>query len=218
MRFPEFFERAPVVRVRDPLAAMLGAPGDGVIEYRYADAVRLAGHSCPTVASAFLMGRAALGALYPSGLPERGSVAVRMPAPEHQGTIGVTAQVLTLLTGAAADNGFKGLGGRFARHGLLTFEPSGTDAVVFQRIDNRAAVAVAVDAGVVPADPAQRDLFGVVMQGAADAGQLATFGAAFQSRVRRLLLEHADDPSVIHVHEWELAERHETISSAEMSH
>src|SRR5690606_32258219 len=41
MRFPEFFERAPVVRVRDPLAAMLGAPGDGVIEYRYADAVRL---------------------------------------------------------------------------------------------------------------------------------------------------------------------------------
>ena len=53
--FPEFFDSAPVVRVRDPLAAFLGAARDGVLEYRYADAVKLAGHSCPTVASAFLM-------------------------------------------------------------------------------------------------------------------------------------------------------------------
>lgn len=62
MQFPDFFEAAPRITVRDPLARFLGAAEDGIIEYRYADAVRLAGHSCPTVASAYLMTRAALGA------------------------------------------------------------------------------------------------------------------------------------------------------------
>ncbi|MHB8425520.1 MAG: hypothetical protein ACYDB9_10305 [Gammaproteobacteria bacterium] len=40
------------------------------------DAVRLTGHSCPTVARAFLMTRAALGALYADKLPVRGEIQV----------------------------------------------------------------------------------------------------------------------------------------------
>jgi hypothetical protein len=60
MHFPEFFEIAPRITIHDPLAAFLGAAADGIIEYCYADAVKLAGHSCPTVASAYLMTRAAL--------------------------------------------------------------------------------------------------------------------------------------------------------------
>ena len=106
MNFPDFYEKAPVVRTRDPFAAMLGAARDGMLEYCYVDAVRLAGHSCPTVAGAFLVGRAALAALYPDEPAERGNIAVHMPAPEHEGVTGVMAQVLTLLTGAASDNGF----------------------------------------------------------------------------------------------------------------
>lgn len=50
MSFPAFFDDAPEIRVRDPLAAFLGSAEDGVMTYRYADAVRLAGHSCPVVA------------------------------------------------------------------------------------------------------------------------------------------------------------------------
>ena len=46
--FPTFFAQAPTVRVRDPLARFLGAAAGGILEYHYADAVRLAGHSCPT--------------------------------------------------------------------------------------------------------------------------------------------------------------------------
>lgn len=72
MSFPAFFDAAPVVRMRDPLAALLGTAVGGVMDYHYADAVRLSGHSCPTVAGAFLAGRAALAALYPDTLPERG--------------------------------------------------------------------------------------------------------------------------------------------------
>src|SRR3546814_4436243 len=64
MGFPAFFDDAPVLRLRDRLSELLGATPDGVIEYRYADAVRLAGHSCPTVAGAWLCARAGLRALY----------------------------------------------------------------------------------------------------------------------------------------------------------
>ncbi|MEO8803641.1 MAG: hypothetical protein ABI304_00595 [Rudaea sp.] len=200
MGFPAFFEHAPVVRVRDPLAELLGAADDGIIEYRYADAVRLAGHSCPTVAGAFLMARAALLALFPDELPQRGSVAVRIPAPEDSGTTGVVAQVLTLLTGAAAENGFKGLGGRFARNGLLEFAAveSGS-AITFQRTDTGASVSVDLDFASVPPDPAQRALLTAILQDRADADQRKAFGAAWQDRVRRLLTEHANDAQVIRV-------------------
>ena len=57
MDFPEFFDKAPVVSLRDPLAVFLGASGSGKFTYSYADAVKLAGHSCPTVAGAYLMVR-----------------------------------------------------------------------------------------------------------------------------------------------------------------
>jgi len=197
---PDFFAQAPVVRVRDRLADLLGAAADGVMEYRYADAVRLAGHSCPTVAGAFLLGRAALMTLYPDELPERGGVSLRMPAPVDDGVTGVTAQVLTLLTGAAGDNGFHGLGGRHVRSGLLDYAgtPEG-GPILFRRNDTGAAVALTLDLSGVPPEPAQRALMGPVLQGTADAAQRRAFGAAWQARVRRLLLEHADDPAVIRV-------------------
>ena len=35
MPYPEFFDAAPRIAVRDPLAAFLGAADDGVIEYGY---------------------------------------------------------------------------------------------------------------------------------------------------------------------------------------
>ena len=53
MAFPEFFARVPAVTLRDPLAELLGAAEGGLIEYRFADAVKLTGHSCPTVAGAW---------------------------------------------------------------------------------------------------------------------------------------------------------------------
>lgn len=173
MGFPAFFEKAPVIRMRDPLAAFLGACDDGVIEYCYADAVRLAGHSCPTVAGSYLMGRAAVNALYPDELPERGGIGVQMPAPENEGTTGVIAQVLTLLTGATADNGFKGLAGRFARNHLMAFAAvdNNVDAVEFFRLDNNVGVTVALDVGPVPVDPSLRELMMPAVHGQADAAQ-----------------------------------------------
>jgi hypothetical protein len=63
MPHPEFFDAVPRLRMHDPLAQFLGASDDGMIEYGYGDAVKLAGHSCPTVASAYGLTRLALRAL-----------------------------------------------------------------------------------------------------------------------------------------------------------
>ena len=71
MEFPGFFAEAPSISLRDPLAQFLGASKSGMITYAYVDAVRLAGHSCPTVAGAYLMVRRGLQLPYDSEMPER---------------------------------------------------------------------------------------------------------------------------------------------------
>jgi hypothetical protein len=69
-----FFDDVPRLRVRDPLAKLLGCSQGGVFEYGFADAVRLTGHSCPTVAAAYWLTCLSLARLYPNQLPERGRV------------------------------------------------------------------------------------------------------------------------------------------------
>lgn len=74
MSFPAFFDAVPRFKMRDPLAEFLGAAEGGVLEYAYVDVVKLAGHSCPTVAAAYVLGCRALVALYPDSIPERGGM------------------------------------------------------------------------------------------------------------------------------------------------
>lgn len=197
--FPEFFDAAPRIAVRDPLANFLGAARDGVIEYRYTDAVKLAGHSCPTVASTWLMVRAALRALYPDALPERGGLRVELREDRLEGTTGVVASVATLLTGATQDTGFKGIGGRFDRRGLLFLGVDIPGQIRLTRTDNGAAAAVHARLDRVPADPRVLALLRACLAETATAEEARLFRSLWQDRVRRLLLEHADDPEVVPV-------------------
>lgn len=199
MAFPDFFDQAPAIRVRDGLAETLGASDDGIIDYHYADAVRLAGHSCPTVAGTWLCARAGLLALYGEEIPERGEVSVFLDGSEDAGVTGVMGQVLTLVTGAAAANGFKGLAGRHVRNELLHYGRGDVRGIRMQRNDTGATVEVDLDTSPVPPDPRQRLLIQLVLTDQADAAQRREFGMLWQDRVRRLLLEHADDPAVIRV-------------------
>lgn len=199
MAFPDFFAEVPPLRLHDGLAQVLGAASDGVIEYYYADAVRLAGHSCPTVAGGWLSARAALRHLYDDDLPERGGVSVYLDGAEDAGVTGVIAQVLTLVTGAAADNGFKGLGGRHARNDLLHYATEGVAGIRFCRNDTGHTVEVQFDPSTVSPDPMQRMLIPLILTGQADDAQRREFGRQWQERVRRLLLLHADDPAVVQV-------------------
>jgi len=111
MQLQPFFNQAPSIQLYDPLAQFLGATPDGVLEYHYADAVKLCGHSCPTVASAWLMVIKALAALYsPDELPERGNIEISMSGERDAGVTGVIASVAQLITGAAPETGFGGIG------------------------------------------------------------------------------------------------------------
>lgn len=192
MPFPFFFDAVPRITVYDPLAALLGA-GDGLIEYGYADVVRLAGHSCPTVAGTYLMTLTALRALYPGVTPHRGGVRVDLRDAEHDGVTGVMAAVAQLITGAAGAGGFKGLAGRHERAGLLGFGLGGAADMVVTRLDSGDAVEVWMDTGAVPADPRMGPLLRSILAGAATAEATAEFGALWQGRVRRILLDHADE-------------------------
>ncbi|MEO8778450.1 MAG: hypothetical protein ABI389_07230 [Rhodanobacter sp.] len=198
MHYPAFFDQAPVITMRDPLADLLGAADDGLIDYHYIDAVRLAGHSCPTVAGAYLMARAALRTLYPDGPAERGGVTVDMPGAESDGVNGVITQVFTLITGAAADNGFHGIAGRFERHSLLSFSAAaGHPNLQVHRRDTGQGVSVELDMASVPAAANLRPLLGAALDPQATTQQRAAFAQAWQGRVKCLLLEHADDPDVV---------------------
>ncbi|HET6726145.1 MAG TPA: hypothetical protein VFH85_09090 [Gammaproteobacteria bacterium] len=202
---PYFFTFAPTILVHDPLAGFLGAAEDGLIEYQYVDAVTLAGHSCPTVAAAFLMTRAALRALYKGEVPERGAVRVEWRDDRAAGVTGVMANVASLITGAADNAGFKGIGGRFERCGLLAFNVPMDGEVRFTRLATGDEVEVSACLDPVPMEPRVRALLPRCLGGEATADEQAEFRLLWQTRVRTLLLQHADDPQVIVVRRTESA-------------
>lgn len=199
MQFPEFFQRVPRFRARDPLADILGAAQDGVLEYGYDDAVRLAGHSCPTVASAYVLASRAMAMLYREGVPERGGVSVAFADDLEQGVTGVIASVFGLLTGAAHEGGFKGLGGRFVRRGLQQFGAGIPLSVRLTRIDTGEAVDAAADLSRIPAHADMSLLMGRCIRDEADAVERRRFGQLWQERVARILLEHWQDDEVFHL-------------------
>lgn len=196
MGFPAFFDAVPGIMLRDPLAEFLGAAEGGLIEYRYADAVRLAGHSCPTVAAAYAMTRRALAFLHPDDLPQRGGIRVDFRADRLSGVTGVIASVVTLITGATHDNGFKGLAGQFDRRKLMYFLADISEEMRFTRLDTGAAVDVRAELGNVPFAPQTPALMQKCLDGSATPGETAEFRECWQARVRALLLEHGDDPEV----------------------
>ena len=196
MTFPAFFEQVPHITLRDPLAELLGSVEGGRLTYGYADAARLAGHSCPTVASAYWLGVRAIHALYGEAMPQRGDIAVDLREPYEAGTTGVVASVLGLLTGAASDGGFAGLGGQFVRRGLLQFNVPIKSELRFTRTDTGQSILAQSRAHSVPGDPQIMRLMQMCLAGTASEAQRAEFGRLWQERVRRILLEHAFDDAV----------------------
>lgn len=197
--FPSFFDEAPTVTMRDPLAGFLGSAPDGVMEYCYADAVRLAGHSCPTVAGTYLMILHGLSALYGDQIPVRGEIEVAMADSRDAGTTGVMASVAQLITGAAPETGFGGLAGRFDRRDLLSFDQPVQGIMGLRRQDTGAGVEVQFDASVVPWPVGLRALMSKAVEGQATPDELTLFGELWQGRVREILVEHADDAQMIQV-------------------
>jgi formylmethanofuran dehydrogenase subunit E len=196
VRTPAFFGQVRRLTVHDPLAEFLGATENGVIEYCYADTVKLAGHSCPTVAAAYWMTLKALTSLYPDGLPQRGGVKVEFSQDQLSGVTGVIANVVSMLTGATFDTGFKGIAGQFDRRNLLYFSANVAEEIRFTRIDSGQAVDVAARLQGVPFAPQTSELMQKCLAGIATPTEVVQFRENWQARVRALLLEHGDDDLV----------------------
>ena len=199
MHTPAFFDAVPAIVVADPLAETLGTAEGGLIEYRYVDAVKLAGHSCPTVAGAWLMTRAALARLYPGETPRRGEIRVELRQAVDEGVAGVIASVAGLVTGAANVGGFKGLAGRFGRQGLLRFGVAMQGEIRFTRLDTGQAVELAHRPQAVPRPATLSALMQKALTPGADRATRKAFADAWQGWVRTMLVEHADDPALISV-------------------
>lgn len=196
-------DAAPVIRVFDPLADLLGAAPDGVIDYAYDDAVRLAGHSCAAVAGAWLMLAAGLDWLHEDELPRRGGIEVHLRDSPGQGTTGVIAAIAGLVTGAAAEGGFHGIGPAHLhdRRGLLRFDAAIDGVIGLRRRDTGAGVVLDIDTGLVPHDPALAGLMPQALAPLADAALRRRFARLWQDRVRRLFAMGAD-PRLIHIYDW----------------
>ncbi|HUH58615.1 MAG TPA: hypothetical protein VL001_00915 [Candidimonas sp.] len=196
MSFPSFFDTAQRITMQDPLAQFLGAAQDGLIEYSYTDVVKLAGHSCPTVAGAYLMTLKALKHLYGDDVPQRGDITVRFRDDQVNGVTGVIANVVGFITGGTTDNGFKGLAGKFDRRDRLVFNAPIETELEFQRNDTGAKCGVDFHAAVVPASPDLMPALHRVMAGSATADERLRFGQAWQQRVGQILAD-ADRPGLI---------------------
>lgn len=198
MTFPSFFADVQPIVMHDRLAEFLGAADAGIIEYRYVDAVRLAGHSCPTVAGAYLLTRRALAVLYADKLPERGEIEVVSRGAQDAGVAGVTGTVIGLITGAAGVGGFKGIGGLFSRRNLLDFDaPDLPGDIGFTRRDNGDTLTATLHLERVAPDPRVGPLLQRLLSGERDPVVAEAFAGLWQDRVRRILIDHGDDPELV---------------------
>lgn len=200
-RFPEFFADAPTILMQDPLADFLGAAAGGLIEYRYEDAVKLCGHSCPTVAGAYLMVVKGLKALYGDDIPQRGSIEVGMQGARDEGTVGVTASVAQLITGAAPETGFGGIGpqARFARRDSLVFGADISGTLALRRRDTGQTVSVRINSHLAPFADEMKTVMPKAVSGSAAPEELQRFGRLWQARVKAFLIDLADDPIFVEV-------------------
>lgn len=151
MKYPSFFDDIEPIILKDDLSLTLDVFEDGIVEFNYLDLVKCAGHSCPTVAGAYLCTLYGLKKLYENETPKRGEIKVEFKEGIEDGVAGVIANVISNITGATTNNGFKGLNGRFNRCNLMFFNSDITSNVRFTRIDSEKSVDVYYDPSKVKA-------------------------------------------------------------------
>jgi hypothetical protein len=192
----DFFGQVEPIKMKDPLAVALGAMDkDEPFIYRYEDAVKTAGHSCPAVSGAYRLTQTALKHLYGDEIPSRGDIKVTFRGGIEYKVNGPISQVVTLITGAAGESGFHGLGGgRFNRNNLLTFDanseaPAGAIcSAVFERIDNGKSVEVSYNNSMLPGNPKMGELMPLAVSGTGTDEEIKEFGILWHDRVKMVLL------------------------------
>jgi hypothetical protein len=186
MKHPTFFEKIETIKLQDDLSNFLGTFEDGYVEFTYLDIVKSAGHSCPTVLGAYLMASEGLKALYKNEIAKRGEIMVEFAQNENEGVAGVIANVITNITGATVNLGFKGIAGDYDRRNLMQFEAPIKSNVKFTRKDCNDSVDVFYDPSSIPGDPKISMLMQLILQENATSAQQKEFGILWQQRVEAI--------------------------------
>jgi len=197
MLTPSFFQSVSTITMYDPLAEVLGAAQDGIMTYEYSDVVKLAGHSCPTVAGVYLMLQEGLKALYDHETPIRGDIRVFMKGKLGEGIVGVMANIASLITGATDTSGFHGLGGKFDRRNLLVYEADIDGEISLERVDNGSRITLSYHPEVVSSDSRMQMWLKMIMNDQADFEIKQEFKSAWQDRVKRILIDNINNPDLI---------------------
>ncbi len=199
MLYPKFFDEVESILLYDPLADFLGAIEAGAIEITYLDVVKFAGHSCPTVAGAYLMSKVALERLFMDALPIRGEIALYVKGKKSEGVNGVIGNTIAYICGVSDEAGFKGIGNRFNRSNKLFFDADIRGEVKFVRLDNHNSIEVAYDPSIVPPDPKMKSLMQKILQQSATLEERKEFQKLWQQRVATILLEKDLLPKLIKI-------------------
>jgi len=188
MSYLTFYSKVTPIKLYDPLSEFLGAMHKGHLDINYLDCVKLAGHSCPTVAGAYLMAAKGLDALYGSNLPVRGEIKLEIKNAKEEGVTGVTATIIAFIIGAGDTGGFKGIQGHFSRNALIHYNTPMEGAVKLTRLDTNESVTLRYDPSSILPDASMQALMGKSLQGVATEEEKATFGKLWQKRVEEILL------------------------------
>ena len=197
MKYPSFFNDVEKITLQDPLSSFLGSFENGIIDFTYTDVVKSAGHSCPTVAGAYLITLKALKALYKDDIPQRGSIKVLFNENALEGVAGVIAMVVTNITGATENTGFKGIGANFNRTGLMAFEQDISGSARFIRIDTGKSVDIFYNPGIIPPAQEMGYLMQKIQMKSATPDEKKQFGNLWQQRVKKILIDNIDNEALI---------------------
>ncbi len=192
MNYPNFFDDIETIKLQDNLSNFLGTFRDGMVEFNYLDIVKSAGHSCPTVAGAYLMTLEGLKALYPNEIPKRGEIVVSFKEDSLDGVAGVIASVVTQITGATEKLGFKGINGNFVRYNLMRFNDNINSNMKLQRIDTGKTVEIIYNPNSIKSDSRQTELMQKIMKNSASKDEKELFGILWQKRVEDIFLNIKD--------------------------
>jgi hypothetical protein len=202
MKYPPFYEKIPPVTLHDPLSEFLGAFEKGKMEISYLDCVKLAGHSCPTVAGAYLMAKLGLEKLYKEALPQRGSIKVEMKESRDEGVTGVTCNIISFIVGASDTSGFKGIQGNFSRNNLVSYDVAMDAEVKLTRLDTMQSVTLSYDPAPIQAHKQMMPLMKKNLQGIASDEEKTLFQTLWQKRVEEILLSTDKHHTFITIKEY----------------
>ncbi len=189
MKYLSFFDNVEKIVLEDELAKFLGVNEDGIIEFGYADIVKSAGHSCGTVAGAYLVALKGLKALYGEEVPKRGEIKIEIKKIPEDDNAGVVGCVLSNITGATTNYGFGGIPtGKFNRRNLLFYNADIDTDVRFTRLDTNKQVGINYRPRKI-VNP-MKILMSAIGENATDEDK-KTFPTRFQEMVKTVL-ENAD--------------------------